>query len=425
MNRRTEIPDLATIDPVGWQAHLDRGREMDAMRAALRDGVQYGPHTVLDLNRQIQDHRIVAALPAQQFTFPEEHSSNRFLGKLLIRKPEEKSAYTRQETVDLGLAIRRAVEWAIWSPETAFPYVRDRAEAGEPLGQCLVTARFAMNYFPGSRLAEVRVRNQYAKEVGPHIVLELETRESSDINQRHFLDLTPDQALARGDHPQFVRDLHQWTKVSLQPVTSPNYIFGRYQSDEELATKQSRPLDHFRLFLEMVGFRSGDVAACHGIERYAQEIRIRELKHHQVRANRDSSGGNGLSMDEIKDPKIHDKLTAAIDYISGFQGMRLEVGLISEREFMPKPSWLWEVVGLKGSNKAFILNDGLLQRALLYSLGQIIIVNLRGGFTIDSIAKVGEILSEGEKLNPLLAPSLINMYVNHQQLDGPVLVNEI
>src|SRR5581483_2477677 len=177
------------------------------------------------------------------------------------------------EVASTALLLRDVAEWNGWARDTAFPDARTAAAPGEPLGQCLVTSRFAKEYYQEADVAEVRVHSITGEVVGPHVILIVPGE-----NGKMALDHTPDQALAVGRIPSAARVMLPHFKVNYIPLDDPRnpYEIVRYQSDEELATKRSRPLDHTRLLKEKIAFATGHPDALR-LEKYAEALQPEDL----------------------------------------------------------------------------------------------------------------------------------------------------
>lgn len=289
-----------------------------------------------------------------------------------------------QEIIASALAIREVVEWAGWREDTAFPPVREFAASGEPLGQCLVTARFAKNYFHNAKLAEVRVKQNSGKIVGPHIILVLPSKNYGPI----ALDLTPDQRLALGSITHAVRETLPQFKVNMIPLNHPDcpYEIVAYQSDSILATKRSQPLEHTRLLIKSIALSKG----YHMIEDYAQESTIKDFQ-------------NIHEFSSLNNSKV------------------IQFGKIEKQAFSPSPKWIWETLGLAGYRKAVILHKGFIQEVLLYDNETIYIMNLSGVAPVTYLEDMSERM-EVKKLSVLPGRSLLQEFNERKKLTGPILV---
>lgn len=319
--------------------------------------------------------------------------------------------------IRLAALLRDMVEWPIWSKRTSFPMVRDDAGPGEPLGQCLVTSRFAKNYFLDARLTEVRVRNRDGEEVGPHVVLELPVKMEGGGVEQCYLDLTHDQRLAIGELPQYARDLSSKGKIMLVRKNDSHcpYIFVRYQSDQELAEKKSRPLQHAQLVLEMVAYRYAHERT-QGIERYARFIQLADL--------------DALVPGEF-DADLLARLDSAAQFVtansSGEAGFRPEIqfGLIKDEEFAPDPKWLWKVSGLSGYDEVVTFNDGFPQSHYWFSGGSILLLNFAGGYTPDLLRSAAKLVRPADDdFELLFAPTVLETFNARKSISGPIFVRD-
>lgn len=303
-----------------------------------------------------------------------------------------------------ALHIREQVEWYGWDSDTAHPLDKDTYEHGEALGQCMVTARLAKNYFEGSRVAEVQVAQANGEIVGPHVVLEIDSEKGPG-----YLDLTPDQVCAIGDFSKVMREVRPMeSKVNFWLKRDPRcpYIFVRHQSDEELRGKKSKPLDHARLLMEKVAFRN--MQPIHtGIERYCVEIPWNNL-------------------DSIKNAELTTKIESCTTAAAASATQRIKIGLVEEKAFQPKNQWLWEVLGLGGFDEVFVLNRGVIQQYYKHSNGQIVLLNFEGHYGIDTLNTIGTRLGvQGDTVRPVYAPTLLEKLTRKRGWNGPILVNEL
>ena len=300
-----------------------------------------------------------------------------------------------------ALALREEIEWVAWTKGTIYPGDVGRFEPGEPLGQCLVTARFAKNYFPGSRIAEVQVKKKNGSIAGPHIVLELE----NDLNETCFLDLTPDQDDALGNLPRAIIELNPWHKIGYSAKDGQGpYIFVRYQSDEELATKRSKPLEHSRLLFEMMGYRYPQPHP-HRIQRFAREASLNEASDLQA----------------VKNPDLK-RIKSAQSLLHN--GQQLQVGLIEPTDFLPQPDWIWKASGLSSYRIIYIEQQGFIKQVLTYNRDRILMVNFRGFFKRDQLTAISNLLVPSpEKTEVLFCPNLLEDQIHSAYLTGPISGN--
>lgn len=180
---------------------------------------------------------------------------------------------------------------------------------------------FGKDYFQNARLAEVKVKQKSGEIVGPHIILVLPSEQYGEM----ALDLTPDQALAMGTIPRAVRDMNPHLKVNLIPLSHPKnpYEIVMYQTDEELSTKRSKPLEHTRLLKELVAFASGHQETTR-LEKYASRMPLRELPIQSI------PEGERI----VKLLQQYDK--DSIDF-------QIQAGIIEQKELESDPVWLWEI----------------------------------------------------------------------------------
>jgi hypothetical protein len=307
------------------------------------------------------------------------------------------------EIARTALLLRDIVEWNGWSRDTAFPDARQSAAPGEPLGQCLVTSRFAKDYFKDARIAEVRVRNAAGETVGPHVILTVPSHEHGEM----ALDLTPDQALAVGRIPLAARVMLPHFKMNYIALDDPRnpYEIVRYQPDEELATKRSRPLDHTRLLKEKIAFATGHPEASR-LEKYAEVLHAKDLLPQNIDAGASELIEHLRDAHQSADPK---------DFI-------VEAGIIRPNEFSPNPTWLWQTAGLAGFNTSIIYSRGFVQEVLFLSNDQIYIFNLVGANPpqrlLDHIQKTVE--TEGTRI--LTGKQLIKEHTAAKSWSGPIYV---
>ncbi len=296
-----------------------------------------------------------------------------------------------------ALQIRNVVEWAGWTQATAFPPLRELAAPGEPLGQCLVTARFGLDYFQNARLAEVKVK-QRKSLVGPHIIIILPSQKYGDI----ALDLTPDQALAMGTIPQAVRHINPHLKVNIIPLLHPKnpYQIVNYQSDRDLSSKTSKPLEHTRLLKELVAFSLGHAEASR-LEKYAKRIPISEIAR--------------IAFPEI--PNLIKLLQQKND--ATFQ---IQAGIIEGQELEPDPTWLWETSGLAGYRTAKIYNRGFIQEILFFQDNRIYILNLVGNPPVEVLEKLEHIL-QTPQTRVLPGKPLLKDHIELREWTGPIFVD--
>jgi hypothetical protein len=303
-----------------------------------------------------------------------------------------------QDIMTTALTLREIVEWNGWSRDTAFPDVRALAAPGEPLGQCLVTARFAKDYFLDARLAEVRVRHRGGKIVGPHVILTVPSEEYGEM----ALDLTPDQALAVGEIPTAVKQINPHFKINLIPLADPRspYEVIRYQEDDELATKRSKPLEHTRLLKEKVIFALGHESA-NRLEKYAERTpHFRDLPADLQLA----------FMDEL----------ASVDLQGA--GLDVEAGVVAHQELQPNPFWLWDAAGLHGYKTAIIYNKGFIQEVLALHQGQINILNLVGQEpSVELLDRLGASM-DTSKTRVLVGRPLLHEHIENRGWTGPIFV---
>jgi|GEM_PF-3248730 len=335
--------------------------------------------------------------------------SNRNLSKYMDHPKEFR------EVQQLALILRDLLEWQIWSSRTAFPYVKDQVDPGEPLGQCLVSSRLAQNYFYDSRLVEVQVRQTSGNIVGPHVVLELPISVKGEGDERgiiyFYLDLTSDQILALGEQTMLQKTTDYASRINLveRDAEDSPYIFVRYQDDSDLAKKKSHPLEHSSLLLEMFAFRYRS-ELIEGLERFAKDL---------------SSASRGLP------EPINSRVIEATKYLNGFKKNLkmdtmtpvLQIGVIAFEEFLPSPEWLWEVSGLRGYTEALLINEGSPQALYFFVDGKIFIINFFGSFSEESLIKLTEILSpENKQMKILYAPSNLFAFLNRKGFTGPLMV---
>lgn len=390
-------PGIEVIDNTIDTGDADLQRELSAAekQAALRRFATYG--------RSYGDSSLDFLVPPRS---PSE-----------LEFPLDSARFPHSTIIRLAALLRDMVEWPVWSKKTSFPMVRDDAGPGEPLGQCLVTSRFAQNYFLDARLAEVRVKNRDGEEVGPHVVLELPVKMEGGGVEQCYLDLTHDQRLAVGELPQYARDLSSKGKIKLvrKYESQCPYIFVRYQSDQELADKKSKPLQHAGLVLEMVAYRYA-YERIQGIERYARPIQLTDL--------------DALAPGEF-DADLLAQLDSAVQFVaahsSGEAGFRPEIqfGLIKDEEFAPDPRWLWKVSGLSGSDEVVTFNDGFTQSQYWFSGRTILLLNFAGGYTPDllkSAAKLVRPLDDDFEL--LFAPTVLETFNSRNSISGPIFVRD-
>lgn len=298
-----------------------------------------------------------------------------------------------------ALKIRNIVEWNGWGSDTAFPDVREHSEAGEPFGQCLVTSRFAKDYFPGSKLTEVKVRHYSGEVVGPHVILTIPRADGKNM----ALDLTPDQAFAAGEIPHPAKALNPYLKVNVVPFDNDKcpYIFVRYQEDDELETKRSKPLDHTRLLKDKVAFALG-LPAANNLEKFAHLIEPDEFR-----------------------PEIDMFLSRQIaQYNGGDQNLNFTIqnAAITQEELRPQPQWLWETAGLAGAKRVVIYHHGYVQEFLHFDGESIYINNLCGIRPPDDILEYGAQFIEDNKTRVVAGRPLIVQHVETKQWTGPVFV---
>lgn len=314
--------------------------------------------------------------------------------------PIDSTGATSYEIARAALAIRNMVEWTAWSDATAFPLVKERARPGEPLGQCLVTARFAKDYFTDSKLTEVRVR-QGSELVGPHVILSLPSKNMGDI----ALDLTPDQALALGEIPLPVKQMNRFLKFNLVPFSDPRcpYEVVRYQSDEELAGKKSRPLDHTRLLKELIAFANGHES-------------VARLESHATR----------ISLTDIP-PDVCPEMSEILALLMRYENQphlhyEAQAGVITSQEFKPTPEWLWETSGLAGYRNARIFDRGFIQELLVAGQDAIFIINLVGVDTPYEILHGLRDITHTDKSRTVRGQPLIARHTALNRWDGPIFV---
>lgn len=311
----------------------------------------------------------------------------------------ESSELTPIEVARIGLEIRNEVEWTAWSDKTAFPPVKKDAAIGVSLGQCLVTSRFAADYFINSKLAEVRVLRDDGVEVGDHIVLTLNTNEG-----QHVLDLTPDQPLARGDVPSDLKGLDWRFKVSIYPLFDPNcpYKIKRFQSDQELATKASQPLEHTRLLKEMMSFIKLSPYIS-GLERYASTVDREKM----------------LSFDDVKVQSLFNVFSQDAQD----DNLRLNIGIINDNPLLPRPAWLWEASGLTGHSLAYSIDAGFVREIYYFNNDSITIFNVSG--SLNNKKELFEInnIMQSEKTVPLISRPPLWTYIKRRGLSGPIFVD--
>lgn len=307
------------------------------------------------------------------------------------------------DVVHTALLIRDIAEWNGWARDTAFPDVRTAATPGEPLGQCLVTSRFAKDYFLGAKVAEVKVKSVTGETVGPHVILTVPSHDSGEM----ALDLTPDQALALGRIPLAARIILPHFKVNYVPLDDPRnpYEIVRYQSDEELATKRSRPLDHTRLLKEKIAFATGHPEALR-LEKYAE----------------------GLQPDDLLTVNLEPYFWRLLEYYGrGRQyadpdQFEVEAGAIRPHEFRPNPTWLWQTAGLAGFNKAAIYNRGFVQELLFLGNDNIYIFNLAGPNPLQDALDFVQQMVGSEITRVLNGKQLIKEQVAARGWSGPIYV---
>jgi hypothetical protein len=359
--------------------HLDQDLQAAVELAKPRTPVEWGVpsgYDALDLNIPLKD------LPGEQV---------------------DTRVTPAAEVANTALLVRDIAEWNGWARDTAFPDVRTVATPGEPLGQCLVTSRFAKDYFKDARVAEVRVRSVTGETVGPHVILTVPSYEGDEM----ALDLTPDQALAVGRIPLAARVMLPHFRVNYIPLSDPRnpYEIVRYQSDEELATKQSQPLDHTRLLKEKIAFATGHPDALR-LEKYAE----------------------GLHPDDLLTANIEPYFWQLLDLCG--TGRRLadpaqfevEAGAIRPHEFGPNPTWLWQTAGLAGFNKAIIYNRGFVQELLFQGDDNIYIFNLSGPNPPQSVLDAVQQMVGSESTRVLTGKQLIKEQVGAKGWSGPIYV---
>jgi hypothetical protein len=307
------------------------------------------------------------------------------------------------EVANTALLVRAIAEWNGWSRDTAFPDVRTVATPGEPLGQCLVTSRFAKDYFLDAKVAEVRVRSVTGETVGPHVILTVPSYEGEEM----ALDLTPDQALAVGRIPSAARVMLPHFKVNYIPLSDPRnpYEIVRYQSDEELATKHSRPLDHTRLLKEKIAFATGHPDALR-LEKYAE----------------------GLQSDDLLTANIEPYFWRLLDYYGiGRQyadpnQFQVEAGAIRPHDFGPNPTWLWHTAGLAGFNKAIVYNRGFVQELLFLGNDNIYMFNLAGPNPPQDVLDTVQRMVSSDNTRVLTGKQLVKEQVTAKGWSGPIYV---
>lgn len=304
-----------------------------------------------------------------------------------------------------ALAIRELAE-PMWDERTSFPDDSAKAMAGEPLGQCMVTARLARNQFVGSTITEVNVKRVDGRIVGPHIVLEVETNEG-----KGYLDLTPDQTDALGPTPESLKIVLPYSKVRFVPLNHPEmpYEFVRYQTDEEMSQKTSRPLDHTRLLMAKVAVRSRQ-SFIYGPERFAEEVQREEF------------------IARTKSPELKEQLQQLPDAKEG--SWSYQFGIVSNRDYLPSPQWLWDVLGLSGHDRVYIHNKGRLQEMLEFDGDTIQIVNPTGRLSTSELDQIRSLLQrDNPRVQYINAPTLMEYYATHKyassesfqrEWDGPL-----
>ena len=316
----------------------------------------------------------------------------------LTKTPLNPSLLSPHQIQEIGLEIRNEVEWTAWSDKTAFPPLKQNAAVGIALGQCLVTSRFAADFFLVSRIAEVKVKRNDGAIVGSHIVLVLQTNEGV-----HALDLTPDQSLARGDVPFETKGANWRFKVAISSLGDPNcpYIIENYQSDQELAIRKSKPLDHTRLLKEMMAFIKLN-PIINGLERYAHESDSRVL----------------LKTDNSKVKRLV-KLLSEHDG----NGLNLNVGLITDTPFSPRPSWLWEASGLTGHKLAYVIDNGFIKEGFLYHENQIHIFDLHPYSKDKNLLLEANRIMRTKSTTPLISRPPVWTYLKRRGITGPIFVD--
>jgi hypothetical protein len=267
----------------------------------------------------------------------------------------------------------------------------------------LVTSRFAMDYFKDARIAEVRVRNTSGETVGPHVILTVRSQEYGEM----ALDLTPDQALAVGRVPSAARVMLPHFKINYIALDDPRnpYEIVRYQSDEELATKRSRPLDHTRLLKEKIAFATGHPEASR-LEKYAESLQADDLSPQSI----DTSAW------ELIESFRAEHQSANPDSFA------VEAGIIRPNEFSPSPTWLWQTAGLAGFNTSIIYNRGFVQEVLLLNNDCIYILNLVGPNPPQSILDHVQRLVETEDTRILTGKQLVKEHAAAKEWTGPIYV---
>jgi hypothetical protein len=337
--------------------------------------------------REIESENIELALPYQE---NEKYNTGPWNEPLhLIRR---------------ALSIRSAIEWVAWTRQTIYPGDMDRYQPGEAQGQCMVTARFAKPYFPGSRITEVQVKKEDGTTAGPHIVLNL----NNDKQEPIYLDLSPDQEDAVGYLPRTVTEANPFKKIGYTTVNSPEspYIFTRFQTDDELATKKSLPLEHTRLLWEMMSYRYPQPQV-HRIQRFA-----------------DSQPLESVEAIVADHPPILARTLAIKSRLEPDQ--QIQAGVINKSNFLPSPDWIWKATGLNGLDTVVIEDRGHVKQVITYNGEQIVHLNLRGYFTQNQLAGIkNEIMPNPQEHEALFYPNLLEQQIYSSGITGPIFVNRV
>lgn len=379
-----------------------------------------------NFNRFISEIQTAERIAALRRFFPFGREFSGRATQFLVPIPERNSldiptfseSHTREELIGFALHLREMVEWPIWSERTAFPAVKDQAGPGESLGQCLVTSRFAKNYFWHAKLVEVKVRNREGVIVGPHVVLEIPVLGANRKIEQHYLDLTHDQSMAIGPIPRYSIDISPRTKINLVNTSDPEspYIFVRYQTDEDLEQKASQPLRHSELVLEMVAYRYA-YEKIQGPERYAEVI--------------DIFADNTQLFEDFGREYIESLRSAVLyakeNYIrkpgTVIGTPTIKFGIIQKRDFLPNPDWIWKVSGLRGYSEAIILNDGFPQMHMVFSGQAILMFNFEGDYSPELLTRVaGMVRPLDVDYEVMVTPSVLEKYNFQKSISGPIFV---
>lgn len=299
--------------------------------------------------------------------------------------------------------IRNAVEWVAWTDQTLFPDDKPLFMPGEAQGQCMVTARFAKPYFPGSLITEVQVKREDDRLAGPHIVLNL----NDDSGKPIYLDFSPDQEDAAGSIAYPIKAANPLRKIAICDVDSPEcpYVFSRYQSDEQLATKKSKPLEHTRLLWEMMAYRY-EQPNPHRIQRFMTEVQPPDREQ--------LTSGH---------PKILSRLFSVSPNLTGNQ--QIQVGVVGKDEFLPDPDWLWKATGLSGHSYAVVEHQGYIKQVLTFNGEQIVQANLRGSFTHEELTVINnKILPDPTEAEVLFYQNMLEPQIYSSGFTGPIFVDK-